>query len=365
MSDNRRVYRTIRTSLKQLFPYEPQGNFARHLNTLAALVSGIVQGKSSQLPTIARKAPEIAKVESRVKKYSRWLQNERTGYEAYYLPFAQEILANLAQIRPLVFMMDGSDVGHNCITLMISLVYRKRALPIVWLVVEGSKGHLPEALHLELLERLQSVLPEDYQAIFLGDGEFDGVELQAALQSIGWAYVCRTAKNVLLYEEELLFSFSDLLLQPGDLVGIPNVYFTAQTYGPVTAIGWWQKGYQEPIFLVTNFALIDEACYWYAKRFQIETFFSDEKSRGFNLHKSHLSDPERLSRLMVAACLAYLWIIYLGVTAHREDWIPIIHRSERCDWSLFRLGLALLDHFLNECLPIPVSFNLFDQKCVR
>lgn len=364
MSDNRRVYRTIRVTLKQLFPYEPQGNFARHLNTLAGMVAGIVQGKRSQLPTIASHAPDAAKAESRVKRYYRWLQNERTGYEAYYLPFAQEILAKLAQIRPLVFMIDGSDVGHNCITLMISLVYRKRALPIVWLIVEGCKGHLPETQHLDLLERLQLVLPEDYQAIFLGDGEFDGVELQAALQSLNWAYVCRTAKNVRL-DEEGPFSFTDLLLRHGDCVSIPNAYFTAQAYGPVTVVGWWKKGYKEPIYLVTNLELADEACYWYAKRFQIETFFSDEKSRGFNLHKSHLSDPDRLARLMVAACLAYLWIIYLGVIAHRDDWVAIIHRTDRCDWSLFRLGLALLDHFLNEHLPIPVSFNLFDAKCVR
>ena len=365
MSDNRRVHRTIRKAKKQLFPGEARGNFARHLNTLAALVTGIVQGKSSQLPTIARHAPENAKAESRVKKYSRLLKNERFGYEAYYLPFAQEILAKLAGIRPLVFMIDGSDVGHNCITLMISLVYRKRTLPIIWLVVEGSKGHFPETLHLELLERLQLVLPPEYQAIFLGDGEFDGIELQAALQSLNWAYVCRTAKNVLLHEEGLTFSCRDLLLQPGDCIDLPNVFFTAQAYGPVTVIGWWKKGHKEPIYLVTNFDLVDEACYWYSKRFQIETFFSDQKSRGFNLHKSHLSDPDRLENLMLAACLAYLWMIYLGTMAHRDHWVSIIHRPDRCDWSLFRMGLALLDHFLNEDLPIPVSFTLIDSKSVR
>jgi len=61
------------------------------------------------------------------------------------------------------------------------------------------------------------------------------------LQSLGWAYVCRTAKNVLLYEAGN-FSFPDLLLRPGDCVSIPNTYFTAQAYGPVTVIGWWKKG---------------------------------------------------------------------------------------------------------------------------
>jgi len=101
------------------------------------------------------------------------------------------------------------------------------------------------------------------------------------------------------------------------------------------------------------------------EQLQIETFFSDEKSRGFDLDKSHLSDPERLAILMIAACLAYLWIIYLGLVAVRNDWIKVIHRTDRCDWSLFRLGLALLDHFLNENLPIHVSFCLLKQKSVR
>ena len=75
--------------------------------------------------------------------------------------------------------------------------------------------------------------------------------------------------------------------------------------------------------------------------------------------------PQRLSNLMIIACLAYLWIVYLGCIALRYNGVKDIHRSDRCDWSLFRLGLALLDHFLNELLPIPVSFNLLEKNCVR
>ncbi len=60
MSDNRRVYRTIEQAIMQLYPGEPKGNTARMLTTLAAMVSGIVLGKSCQLPTIARKAPDTA-----------------------------------------------------------------------------------------------------------------------------------------------------------------------------------------------------------------------------------------------------------------------------------------------------------------
>jgi hypothetical protein len=34
--------------------------------------------------------------------------------------------------------------------------------------------------------------------------------------------------------------------------------------------------------------------------------FADQKSRGFHIHKSHIADPQRLSRLLIAACLAYI-----------------------------------------------------------
>src|SRR3712207_7292680 len=51
--------------------------------------------------------------------------------------------------------------------------------------------------------------------------------------------------------------------------------------------------------LFRSMADLDAALALYRKRAHIETFFSDQKSRGFHLHKSHLSDPQRLSRLLI------------------------------------------------------------------
>jgi hypothetical protein len=75
------------------------------LRTLAALVSGIVMGKCCLLPTIARKAPDQARADSWIKRYSRSIQNERIDYEGYYLPFVRELLVNLAPIRQLIFII--------------------------------------------------------------------------------------------------------------------------------------------------------------------------------------------------------------------------------------------------------------------
>jgi hypothetical protein len=139
--------------------------------------------------------------------------------------------------------------------------------------------------------------------IFLGDGEFDGVKLQEKLDEFGWKYACRTSSNTILYDGEE-FSFQDLVLQPGMCLSIQEVVFTRQRYGPVLAVAWWRKNYQEPIYLVSNMDLVEEVCHWYQRRFKIETFFSDQKSRGFNLHKSHF----RPHRGKIDAC-ALAWPI--------------------------------------------------------
>src|SRR5262249_721995 len=120
----------------------------------------------------------------------------------------------------------------------------------------------------------------------------------------------------------------------------------------------WAKGYQEPLYLVSNLAPAEEARRWYQKRLGIETLLSDQKSRGCHIHKSHIADPQRLSRLLIAACLAYIWIVYLDSLCENEGWREIIHRRKRCDLSLFQLGLRTLEHFLNEDLPIPVQFHV-------
>lgn len=117
MSDNRRVYRTIRMALKQLYPTEPKGNTGRMLTTLASLVSGIVLGKSYQLSTIARKAPDHAKADSRIKRYSRWVQNERIDQERYYLPFVRELLDILIGI-----MLDFHEMGRSLLVRMALVV---------------------------------------------------------------------------------------------------------------------------------------------------------------------------------------------------------------------------------------------------
>ena len=86
-------------------------------------------------------------------------------------------------------------------------------------------------------------------------------------------------------------------LQPGRLSEIKNVHVTREAYGPIMGRCCGAKGYQEPWYLVSHMLTAEEAWRWYEKRFRVETFCADPKSRGFHLHTSHMSEPQRLSRL--------------------------------------------------------------------
>lgn len=359
MSDNLRRYRAIREALKQCYPGEPRGRMAHHLSTLAAFINGIVGSKSSQLPSIATKSPDRAKPDSRVKRLSRWLDNEHILEEVYFLPYADVLLTPLA-LETVVLVMDGSGVGRGCSALMIHVIYKGRALPLAWRVRQCPKGHFPEALHLALVELVSDLIPAGSKVVFLGDGEFDGIHLQETVNEAGWWYACRTSKSTTATWEEETFALNELgcCLKPGHLIELQEVEFTQDAYGPVMVLCCWGKGHIEPLYLVSNMTSAEEAICYYQKRFRIETFFSDQKSRGFNIHKSRLTDPQRLSRLLIALCLAYIWIVYLGSLCKRDAWQSIIHRRKRCDLSLFQLGLRLLEHFLNEGLSIPVQFNI-------
>src|SRR5215510_15552583 len=215
-------------------------------------------------------------------------------------------------------------------------------------------------MHIALVEQVQEWIPLDASVVLLGDGEFDGTGLQHTLAEAGWSYVCRTGCHMTASWQGETFRLDTLgtCIKPGRLVAFSEVHFTEAAYGPIMLICCWAKGYQDPLYLVTNMTVAEQACRVYAKRFRIETFFSDQKSRGFHLHKSPLADPQRLSRLLIAACLAYIWMVYLGSVCMKEGLVRIIHRCHRCDLSLFQLGLRLLEHFLNEELSIPVQFHV-------
>lgn len=358
MHINFRTYRTIKLTLAQVLHTRANSHAEQHLNTLTLLICGIVGAQHVQFDTLASHAPiRGRKNESLITRFRRWVKHEDVTLEALWLPFARSMLAALAK-APLTILLDGTTAGRGCVVLMASLVYHGRAIPLLWTVVKGKKGHLPQEVHCALIRRLQDLIPAEATVLVLGDGEFDGTELQTTLRAAKWEYVCRTGTNILIFAAERVFTVGDLPLSRDEAVWLADVRMTAKQYGPIGLIGVWETKHAEPLYLVTSLADAEVAIEEYRLRFRIECMFANHKSRGFRIDKSHLADPARLARLVIATSLAYLWIHAAAIFAAAHGWIEQFHRKDRCDLGLFQIGLRAIQYALREGLRVPVSFLL-------
>ena len=323
---------------------------------MVAMISGIIESNRVNLPQICLKEKSKVDLESRIQQKERWLDNLEVKTETFYLPFVQAFLLGIKN-QPLIFIMDVSALGKGFVVLMISVVYKSRSIPIVWKVLEGEKGHLSQIEHGSLMMSLHDIVQcVDNEIVILGDGEFDGTVIQKIWKMWGWKYAVRTAKDTKLHKGQGEFKLGDIPL---------NTWL--ETYqqsdgNVVNAYLWHEPKYADPIPLLTNFESGYTAKMFYKKRFLIETFFSDQKSRGFFIHKTRLKKARRIDKLLICTCLAYMWLVCLGefVKTDTKNYKKIA-RKDRKDISLFQIGLRWIKsgHFKINHLLSAIQF------CVR
>lgn len=66
---------------------------------------------------------------------------------------------------------------------MMRVISKGRTLPLTWRVRQCLKGHCPEALHIALVDRVRTRIPEGTPVVFLGDGACDGIQRQETMNA--------------------------------------------------------------------------------------------------------------------------------------------------------------------------------------
>lgn len=363
MSDAGKMNLSIARYLKQILGGTVHDT---HIYALAMMMTGLIRGKSSHFDEIGRKSGHKggSKFPSRVKLIHRFIKNKHVSYESHFLPFIEVVIASLG-LSEFRLSIDSSKVGRGCLILVVGLVYKKRVIPLAWMLYKGRKGHSSVEKQLELLNQVIALLPEGAEVILTGDGEFDGTGVIEWLKAHpNWHYALRTAKNITVRDKDETegHSLEELAPSTGKNKFLKEVFFTQQEVGPVNIAILWHEADQEHIYLVTDAHSLEQCQEWYRRRFNIETLFSDSKSRGFGLDKSGIRHPERMARFVIAVFLAYIWMIFLGTLVIQRQQLGLIARTDRFFNSLFQLGRAFLDRILEEGWDIPVSVELPDPR---
>jgi Transposase DDE domain len=83
----------------------------------------------------------------------------------------------------------------------------------------------------------------------------------------------------------------------------------------------------------------------YAQQWGIETLFGIFKTRGFCLESTHLTDPQRLSKLLALLSLALCWVVLTGEWLHQNESLKLKTHGLRAK-SIFRYGFDYLRNIL-------------------
>jgi len=348
--------RLYHTWMREICELRPNERITR-LRNFVWLIVGIYQSRSVHLSKVAGKIPGLANLVSITRRLSRFLDNPAVRVREWYEPIARRwIQAQWRCLKEIRLIVDGTKIGFGHQLLMVSLAYRRRAVPIAWTWVRRVRGHSSALKQLALLNYIRLLLPVGIPVFLVGDCEFGSVEVLKWLDQWHWFFVLRQKSDsgVWLQNSTEWTPFASFIHKAGQSRWLGHGYLTASHIYPTNLLAHWQSGEKEPWCLATNLPDRELTLRYYRRRMWIEEMFGDLKKHGFDLESTMLHTFLRLSRLTLAGACLYVWLISVGGRTIRCGWRSQVDRSDRRDLSIFQIGSRFIQRSLTNALPFSV-----------
>jgi hypothetical protein len=285
----------------------------RHRQTLAWMMVGLICAKTVSLGAWAPYVVGRAQyAQSLVRRFRRWLDNNRIKVQPLYGPLIEQALVSWMGKRVYV-ALDTSMLWNTYCLIRLSLIYRGRAVPLGWRVIEHGSAAVAFETYKALLEEVQSHLPLACQAVFLADRGFADTQLMSHLRQLGWHFRIRIKANFWIHPSHLAsFQVGEIALQPGHMCFWQGVSMTDKRFGPVHLAVARPLGSEEYWYVISDEAADLKTFEEYGLRFDIEENFLDDKSNGFQLESSLIRSAEALERLCLVLAVTTLYLVSLG-----------------------------------------------------
>jgi hypothetical protein len=272
----------------------------RHLKTLAWMMVGLIHSGSMSLcawtPFVISRAQES---QSTVRRFRRWLANETIDVHALYGPLMQQALVGWVN-KTLSGALDTSMLWDTSCMVLLSVIYRGRAVPLVWMVIEHGSATVASDVYKALLDRAAMLLPFACRVVFVADRGFADTKLMRRLKQMGWHFRIRIKENCWIdHRGQKRFQVRDISLVPGQARFWHRVMVTGQHCGPVhlavaRPVGrdaYWDVISDEP----TEVKTLEE----YGLRFDIAENFLDDKSGTFQMPVDSFQKASGGSRMLI------------------------------------------------------------------
>jgi DDE family transposase len=338
----------LSSELVQLCGQPGQWRDVRHLQTLAWMVGGLIQAEGVKLTAWVPFVHSRARyAQSTQRRFRRWLGNRRIEVTPLYGPLIAQALQEWGT-HTLYLALDTSLLWNQYCLGRLSVVYRGRAVPVVWEVMEHRSSSVTHAAYEALLETVPALLPAGVPVVFLADRGFADTELLAQRRRLGWHFRIRIkATFSVLRPGQPVGKVEDFSLAPGRALFLHNVAITAESGGPVSLALARHSSTGEYWYIVRDEPPSVHTFTEYGRRFDIEENFLDDKSHGFQLESSLVRDAPALTRLCFVVAVATLYLVAQGtqvVAAQKRRWVdPHWLRGNshlRIGWQWVKTALA-------------------------
>jgi len=349
MSNSQALYNRIEPTLGPLV----QVSNRKQLDNWLWIVVGIIQAKSIALSQIANHLPGAREAESRVTKIRRWLKNFHVEVWAFYEPVLKRVLGNWRTVEAIVILDSVEVFGSRLQIFRLSLRHGCRAIPLVWMVIEGKGLTQAEVLQPMLSRAAQFLRPRVKRVLFLADRGFRDCDWASLCLKLRWNYGIRVTCNTrVTLPNGHQCRLDQLGVQPGRPHYYQQVLLTAeQKLCAHLSVTWTEGDVQhvpELLAVISNQTACRLRLREYGWRMSIEQSFRDDQSGGFDMEHTRLQHPDRLERLLLALAIATLWCHELGeqVLTEGECARREIDPGPQRELSLFQLGLRWLQRCL-------------------
>ncbi|MCA1838054.1 MAG: hypothetical protein LC674_04630 [Actinobacteria bacterium] len=167
----------------------------RHLKTLAWMMVGLIHSGWISLTAWAPYVVSRAQyAQSTVRRFRRWLDNDKIDALARYGPRIEQALVQWGE-QALYGALATSMLWNPYCLIRLSVIYRGRAVPLVWCVLQHASAQVAFKVYQDLLARAALLLPRRCKVILLADRGFADTELMAHLQRLGWHWRIRIKRS--------------------------------------------------------------------------------------------------------------------------------------------------------------------------
>lgn len=362
------------------------------LKIISFIVIGMILSESVVISDIAKKLKDdfsFIQHDSIIKRIHRFFHNKLFNIYHFYDLIINHIINNfvIKHLDNIIYItFDHMFVRNHFTVLMFTLRIGKQSIPLWFRCFKGKSD--PDAFSTSLIKDGINYCTNLFKhlnakIIFLADRGFQSVSILSYIQSKNCFFAVRAKANslaqVLVFDRKEQYPIWKPLNELTHYVYKPayysNIIFTMEHEFTLNiAISPSARTNDEPWFILTNLEP-NRAIRAYSKRFgAIEFFFKSQKSNGFNLECTALSDVKAFETMYGLCCFSSLFLNILGVHYCKNQYgrqykhVKIENIKNRSNKSkdrirsYFEIGLILFNkaYSSNVYIFIPFTFKLYD-----